>query len=203
MMKFTFEVDGREVTLSYDELKAFARAKLATLDAVEGCDTPTEGKVFAINPMAIDRNLFSKKRKDERQERTRQRILDAFTEVDANPEKYAKPFKIMIMKKTWKGSKNGRELVEMANTVGHLTDWVEQALEWAQKIANGKTWERICNEADTNDWYRLVKWKGGYLRLVGGSRRSNCICPASYVDDYSCGLGDNYHNSVPLVTLYQ
>lgn len=202
MLKFTFEVDGREMTLFEDELKAFARAKLVIQDAVEGCNTPTEGKAFAINPMAIDRSLFSKKRKDEWQERTRQRILDAFTEVDANPEKYAKPFKTMIMKKTWKGSKTFIELIEMANTVGRLTDWVEQALEWAQRIMNGEAWARICNKLDMNDWCRLVTWKDGNFWIVGGSRIYN-YCPASDVYVAKVGLSIYYtcDNTVPLVTI--
>lgn len=200
-MKFTFEVDGREVTLSYDELEAIVREKFTTKDAVEDCETPTEGKAFSINPMAIDRGLFSQNRKDKRQERTRQLILEAFTEVDANPEKYAKPFKTMIMKKTWDSSKTLKELMEMAGKVGDLADWVEQAMEWAQRIANGETWERICNKVDKIDWRRVVMWKDGYLRAVGGSPRLNYKYPASEVWNFVYDPNSNLYYMVPLVVL--
>lgn len=201
-MKFTFEVDGREVTLSEDELKAFARAKLSAQATVKKCKAPIVGQAFAVNPMAIDRSLFSEERKDERQERTRQFILEAFTEVDANPKRYAKPFWTMIMKKTWDGSKTRKELVEMADAVGHLANWVEQVLEWAQRISNGETWEGLCNEADRTAWYRLVRWEHD-LRLIGGCAYLYTTYSATNIGDGGGSFYDGCNHSVPLVSFRQ
>lgn len=200
-MEFTFEVDGRKVTLSYDELEAIVREKF-TQDAVESCSTPTEGKAFAINPMAIDRGLFSQKREDRDQEKTRQLILEAFAEVDANKEKYAKPFKTFMPKKTW-SFKSAKELEKLANSLGgHLANWVEQALEWAQRIANGEKWRDLCNRRDTTYYNRLVKWKGDLFRFSGGSRLSfGYVAYPTQVSDTVYLPNDNLVHTVPLVVL--
>lgn len=208
MMKITLQIGGREMTFSESELieileNHFANQK-ETHEQKEHktMQKPTEGKCFEVNPKTINQNLFSKKRKDSMQEQTRQIILEAFTKLSEEPEKYGRPFKTMIPKKTW-SSKTVKELKEIANNLGdHMADWVEQALEWAQRIANGDTWEAVCNEADTEDWYRLVIWKNGYTRLVGGARKYIYNYPASDVgyDDY--GSNDRLSNTVPLVVLY-
>lgn len=165
-------------------------------------EKPTVGKWFKVNPLAIDQNLFREKRRDSRQEETRQIILAAFEEMKKNP-KYEKPFMTFIPKKTWE-SKNVGELKELASKLGnHNADWVEQTLEWAQRIANGETWEAVCNKKDTANWYRLVAWENGYYRLVGGSR--NCC------DDYSASYvyAMRYYDfsdlsiAIPLVVSYQ
>ena len=84
----------------------------------------------------------------------------------------------------------------------HNADWVEQALEWAQRISNGESWEVICNNADTANWYRMIIWKNGYARLVGGSRNRSNVFPASDVHNYDY---DSYGiiYTVPLVVLYE
>jgi len=123
--------------------------------------------------------------------------------VKKNPEKYGKKFKTMMPKKIWT-SKTVEELEQLACKLGnHNADWVEQALEWAQRICNGESWETVCNYADTAKWYRVISWKNGDYRLVGGSRVFGINIPASNV------LHDVYYSSsrviltVPLVVLYE
>ena len=130
---------------------------------------PTEGEWFEVKPQDINQKLFRRKRKDEEQERVRKIIIEAFVEMKENPEEYGRSFKTMMPEKTW-DSKTVFELKKMACQLGdHNANWVEQALEWAQRIANGESWEAICDDVDTANWYRLVVWKYGYTRRVGGS----------------------------------
>ena len=109
----------------------------------------------------------------------------------------------MMLKKTWT-FKTVAELKQLACEFGnHNADWVEQALEWAQRICNGESWEAVCNNADTANWYRLVVWKNGYARLVGGSRSDGNDYPASDVDNVDCNSNRRICNTVPLVVLYE
>lgn len=129
---------------------------------------PTVGEWFEVKPQAIDQRLFETKREDYRQEAARKLILQAFAKMKNNPEKYGKNFETMMPKKTW-DFKTVAELKEMASKLGdHNADWIEQALEWAQRIANGESWKAICNDKDTVRWFRLVVWKNGSARLAGG-----------------------------------
>ena len=171
---------------------------------VEVTEKPAEGKWFEVNPLDINQQLFRKKREDLRQERTRKLILEAFSEVKKNPEKYGKSFKTMMPEKEWE-SKTFAELEKLAESLGDcIADWVHQSLEWAQRLANGESWEAICNEVDTANWYRLVVWKNGSLRLVGGSRDGFPSGSASDVnfDDYFYSY-NRFDNTVPLVVLYK
>lgn len=162
---------------------------------------PTEDQWFKVNPQTINQSLFQKKRKDEKQEKTRQLILEAFAEVKRSPEKYGVNFKTMMPEKIWK-SKTIEELEQLACKLGdHNADWVEQALEWAQRISNGESWEAICNNVDAANWYRLIVWKNGYGRLVGGSRNSKYNIPASdiFCCDYDFNRSVGF--TVPLIVL--
>lgn len=61
--------------------------------------------------------------------------------------------------------KNVVELKEEAkNQGGHMANWIEQALEWAQRIDNGESWETICNEPDKNKHYRMIIGEKGYCK---------------------------------------
>lgn len=201
----TLQVNGREMTEEVAKTaEVEAKAEPTKTEAIkyEVALTPTEGKCFEVNPMGIDRSLFQQKRSDERQEETRQYILEAFDEVDKYPEEYAKLFKTLIPEKTWDGYKMVKELKQYAKEIGdHMANWVELALVWAQQIANGETWEAICNNPDTVNWYRLVIWKNGHIRLVGGSRNINNISPATEL--YYFSDDDNFRigHTVPLVVL--
>ena len=151
---------------------------------IEVTKRPAEGKWFDIDPLAIDQKLFEKKRNDSEQETTRKLILEAFTLVKENPEKYGKPFQTMIPKKTWKFIKTRRERIEIFESIFSdysSADWVHQSLEWAQRIANGESWESICNEGDMTDYYRLVVWKQGWYERIGGSFKCFSLRPASYI----------------------
>lgn len=205
-LEITLPVHGRERTFSEEELiaileKHFSNEVIEQVSTAKVEQRPTEDKWFEVNPQAIDQSLFQKERKDERQEKTRRLILEAFAEVKNSPEKYGKKFKTMMPKKSWK-SKTVKELKQLACELGnHNADWVEQALEWAQRICNGESWEVICNNADTANWYRLVVWKNGYARLVGGSRANDNHNPASYVDNADFDSYYSFSSTVPLVVL--
>ena len=202
-MKVTLQVNGREMTFSEEELSSILEKyyKITKQDTIQIAQTPTEGKWFEVNPSAIDQNLFKEKRSDSKQEKTRLLILDAFEELKKHPERNH-AFRTFIPKKTWEGPKSIGELKKIASQLGnHMADWVEQALEWAQRIENGEAWKEICNKPDTANWYRLVVWKNGYARLVGGSRNVNFNYPSCAVHNY------NYYDdvvislTVPLVVL--
>ena len=164
--------------------------------------TPSEGKLFEVNPLEIDRSKFEKPMSNRKQEWTRQIIQEAFAEVDKHPEKYASAFYTLMPEKKWNGLKTVAELNAYANDLdGQMADWVEQALEWAQRLFNGESWETICNNADTAYWYRVILWKNGCYRLVGGSRNYNVLNPASDVFDYDYGSFNCIYDTVPLVVL--
>jgi len=203
MMKITLQIGGREMTFSESELVEILENHISNQKETheqkehKTMQKPIEGKSFEVNPKTINQNLFSEKRKDSKQEETRQIILEAFAKLSEEPQKYGRPFKTIIPEKKW-STKTVKELEEIANILGdHMADWVEQALEWAQRIANGDTWEAVCNYVETENWVRLVIWKNGYTKLVGGTDY-----PAS---DVSCGIynsNDSVSTAVPLVVLY-
>ena len=206
-MKVTLQVNGREMTFSEKELRAILEEHFSSetkqVTTAKVAQKPTEDEWFEVKPQAIDQKLFRKKRENKKQENTRKLILEAFVEMKANPEKYRKNFKTMMPKKTWL-SKTVAELKEMACKLGdHNADWVEQALEWAQRIANGESWETICNDKDTANWYRLVVWKNGYTRLIGGSVYDDDSSPASDVFSNNYIGNFNLGSTVPLVVLYE
>ena len=141
--------------------------------------TEAKGKDFVVILSSIDKSLFQEKRANAQQEWTRQIIEEAFDEVDQYPEEYVKAFKVMIPEKMWSFT-TIRELKKVAkNLGGHIANWVEQALVWAQRISNGETWEAVCNDPDTEKWYRLVEWKNASYRLVGGSVNDSVVHSAS------------------------
>ena len=207
-MKITLPIHGRERTFSEKELiaileKYFSNEATEQATTAKVAQVPTEDQWFEVNPQTINQSLFKKNRKDERQERTRKLILEAFAEVKSSPEKYGRKFKTMMPKKTWT-SKTVAELKQLACEFGnHNADWVEQALEWAQRICNGESWEAVCNNADTANWYRLVVWKNGYARLVGGSRHDDNCFPSSDDLSYDYSSFNSFDNTVPLVGLYE
>ena len=208
VMEVTLTVHGRERTFSEQEFiaileKHFSNEATEQVTVAKLVKVPTEGKWFEVNPQDIEQTLFQKKRSDERQENTRKLILEAFAKVKSSSEKYGKKFKTMMPKKTW-SAKNATELEQVACKLGgHSADWVEQALEWAQRIFNGESWEAVCNNADTANWYRLVKWKNGYVRLVGGSCKALGKLPASDVSREDYYSFTSFDNAVPLVVLYR
>lgn len=207
-MEVILQVKGRKMTFSEQELTDIVEKYLSNetnlqIPKVKVVQIPTEDAWFEVRPQEIDQKLFEKERENKRQEETRQIILEAFIEMKRNPKKYGRNFKTMMPKKEWP-YKTIRCLKEIACKLGdHNANWVEQALEWAQRIANGESWEVICNDRPTTNWYRLVEWKDGYYRLIGGGVDDNYRRPASYV--YTHGYHDNcyLYSTVPLVVLYE
>jgi len=154
-----------------------------------------------VEPSQIDQSLFYQSRDDMKQEWTRHIILEAF-EMTRNDPAYTRSFKAIIPEKNWL-IKSANELEELSSVLGdHMANWVELALIWAQRIANGEEWKTICNEPDVEEYYRLVIWKDGYPRLIGGSRIDNNYRPSSGVNIYHCYLEDTFHSTVPLVISY-
>ena len=197
-MQVTLELyNGRVIAFSGVANISVSNEKIENKEIVE--TRPVEGKWFEVKPLAIEQKLFKKKRNDARQESTRKLILEAFSEMRKNP-KYEKAFKTLIPEKP-STSRNVGELKVLASTLGdHNADWIEQALEWAQRISNGETWETVCNEKDTAKWQRLVVWKEGYCRFIGGSHENNNS--ATYVGDYDYCDFRNIFDAVPLVVSY-
>lgn len=205
-MKVTLLVNGRKMKFSKEELSTIVEKHFNTFEfkfeenVVKISEAPIEGKWFKVNPKAINQRLFWEKREDTVQEETRQLILEAFSKIDKEPERYAKSFETMIPPKTWE-EKNVIEFKELAEKLGgHMADWVEQALEWAQRINNGETWEAVCNNPDTANWYRMIVWKNTCGRMVGGANQiAHNRIAASLVDHHDCYSFDKFINTVPLV----
>lgn len=163
---------------------------------------PTEGKKFLVRPSEIDRNLFKDPRVDPNQERVRRLIEKAFNKVDKEPKKYGGDFSTFIPKKEWADGKNAAELKEEAkNQGGHMADWIEQALEWAQRIGNSESWETICNVPDTNKHYRMIIGESGYCKMIGGSTKFEDNYPPAN-EGADCNIvGSMFAATVPLIVL--
>lgn len=214
-MKIALQVNGQEMTFSEQELIAilenhFANGATKVVSTEKVVQVPTEDEPFEVDPQAIDQELFQKKweelseaEKGSLQGNTCQLILEALVELKNNPEKYGRKFKTVMPKKEW-DYKTVAELQEWACELGdHNAEWVEQALEWAQRICNGESWKAICNDPDTANWYRLVVGKDGYARLVGGSHNVDNTASASDVSDFYCRPDRRLNHTVPLVVLYE
>ena len=202
----TLPVEGREITFREEELIAI----LEEYFKMKVAQPPTEGNCFEVNPNSIKQELFQKERKYPAQERTRKIILKALREVKKHPERYAKPFKTLIPKlsdcEPYLQSvypPTVQDLINSAKKNGdHIANWVEQALEWAQRISNGEDWKAICNDSDAAEWYRLVIWKNGYTtKRVGGASHIDYKYPASRVSDDDFYSHDYMPYTVPLIVL--
>lgn len=205
-MQVILPVHGREISFSEQELISilenhFSSEEIKNEDSEIMAEAPVQGKWFEVKPLEIRQSLFQKQRVDVRQERTRILILEAFLEVKMNPRKYGRNFKTKMPKKTW-DKKSVKDLKKEARKYCNscIADWVEQALEWAQRIDNGESWESLCNKDDTAEYMRLVVWKNGSARIVGGGLEWK-IPPSDVFDSNyptHCVLDD----VVPLVVSY-
>ena len=171
----TLQVNGRIITFTEEDLTTILEEYYTTK-----LSKPVEGEWFLVIPNAINRELFEEERFDEQQEWVRMTILDAFAEVDSNP-KYARIFETMWPKKTWNVAMDGNELTRIAKLIGDdMTDWVEQALEWAQRISNGESWESLCNTAEEAECYRMITGQDNNKCLVGASYYSTLKFPTTH-----------------------
>lgn len=187
--------DGRKLLL--DSVERFTVSEESQV-----AETPTVGKRFLINPKEINKVLFEVPREDTMQEWARSIILQAFEEVENNPKyKGGKEFFTMIPEKTWTQGVKVWELVAVAKEVGgQVTDWVEMALEWAQRLSNGETWEKLSNRFDTVPCCRLIVWKTGYYRPCGWKQWGEDSPPANVGADDFC-MEDQIWATVPSVTI--
>lgn len=172
----------------------------------EIAQTPTVGKLFEVKPLEIDRRNFEKHVRFEfgsREDWALSLIREAFAKVDRQPERYSFPFYTLIPEMNWEYHKlkSREELKAYANDLGgEMADWIVQALEWAQRIDNGETWENVCTRFDPIIYSRLIGWReGDDVRLVGGYdffRDDLCSPRARYI----FGLGKHvFIETVPLV----
>lgn len=199
--------DGRKETL--ENVKRFyvtdEQSPKEDCPAFEVAQTPTEGKLFEVNPLKIDRNIFVKPQLDQKQRDVRDAIMEAFKKVDNDPRRYAVPFYTLIPKKNWEGKKSIREFKSYANNLGGwIADHHEQALEWAQRISNGESWEAVCNDTDTTKWYRIVEYPNDYFdvyRRVGGSYNAGDCRSASEIFYETYFWHNRFDCAVPLVVL--
>lgn len=207
-MKVTLKVNGKNMTFSERELVAILEEHFQRIAKMERnrekfVEKPTTGKPFEVNHLDIDQKLFEEERDDYQQEWVRRTILEAFSEVKKNPTRYGKNFKTLRPRRNTEDI-SFRELKSLASKLGdHNADWVEQALEWAQRIANGERWVSLCNMRDDADCPRLVVWKDGNQIVGTGKYFSGINTPA-------CGLSGPTHSDdfifygiVPLVVIYE
>lgn len=206
-MRIIFETNVRGKILEKEMLIEILQKNIESKTNLESKEIevtpkPIQGKCFEVNPSNISKELFNEKRKDQEQEKTRKIILEALAMVEEQPEKYSHKFKTFIPECHWTKAKPVKELKKFASELGgHMANWVEQSLEWAQRIANGETWEEVCNNPDTLKWYRIIEWKDGNKRLIG----SSCLEEKEYsaTDIYYEQLFPNHmiYAAVPLVVL--
>ena len=200
MGKITLHVNGQEMTFSKQRLSNLLEKHFSSKM------TPTEGEWFEVKPMAIDQKLFKKKRIDPFQEEIRQLILKAFDRMKCNPKKYGQDFRTM-MPESARHYKTETQLIEMATKLGdHCADWVEQALEWAQQIANGLSWETLCHNKDTSNLYRLIVWdydSAFPTRLVGGAAFNDDHGSPAYIHPREYDFKNKLEYAMPLVVLYE
>jgi len=164
---------------------------------------PREGEWFEVNPSSINRELFFEERTDWQQEQARTLIVKAFAKWDKK-RRPDRCFETLVPKMTWKNGKSVRENRRIARSLGDkMANWVEEALEWAQRITNGESWEKLCNESDTNSMYRLITWENGHSRIVGGSVEAKDPCSTTDVLDQNFKSDCQMGFTVPKVVKYE
>lgn len=167
----------------------------------EELHVPIKCKMLKVIPSEINRSIFEKKRISQREEENRRLIQKAFDMLDNNPEKYTSPFYTMVPENRWESCYvTPKDLKSYANELGgYMADWVEQALEWAQRISDGESWDIIWKLADNLECCRMIVGKHGFYRIVGGSYNG-----FKYAMSYVRGFyfpNSKIQNVVPLVVI--
>ena len=198
MGKIILHINGSQRSYSEEQLTAIVEKYSSTIK-------PKVGEWFEVKPQTIDQQLFCEARKDPRQESTRQLILEAFAEMKENPEQYGKTFQTLIPQIRWPSMRNAVQVREEASKLhGHNANWIEQSLEWAQRIHNGESWEAVCNKPDTAMYSRLITWKNGKSCIVGGELSSARNHSASYVfSHFYEDTEELFCEVVPLIVRYE
>ena len=158
---------------------------------------PAIGEWFEVNPLAIDRRLFNEERTDKEQERVRLEILDAFERLKRYPGE-GQPFKTLVPSKPY--SANTRKgLQRIACQLGeYVAEYNEKVLEWAQRLANGETWEDVCNKPDPRGIH--VIFSNGVSVVAGLSRKSGT--KMDVIPFFSNDLVTNPEGLFPMVVSY-
>lgn len=145
MENIKVKVFGIEQSYSLDELSAILEEYKEMKGTTYGLkERIMIGKWFRVTPATINQKLFKNKREDYYQEEFRQRILEVFDSFKRRPERL-RPFKTMVPFDEGAWYADGLE--KIANKYnGHVADFDEQELEWAQRICNGESWEEVCNK---------------------------------------------------------
>lgn len=192
--EITVTVKGREVTLSEKELVSILEQHFKILNVVKGVE---------VNPITIDESIFEIGEKEHyysHEEYIMQLIQKAFIEMKKDIRRYARPFEIVTPAEL-EPVYTEEKMVALAEQYGdHLADWVEQALQWAQKIANG---EDIFNKSDDSKWFRAISWQDGHVCLVGGSEEFNNHDCASAIHEFHVNSFYQLHNAVPAIVRYK
>ena len=195
MVKITLTVNGQEKTYTPSEL-------IAILEAHHGTgDYPKEGIPFVVNVDEIksSRHLFTTERGNIREENLRKLILQALDWVEANPKMYKDSFRTLMPEKTWT-SKSMEDLSTLAKSLGgHVANWVDWALQLAQRLVNGESWEVLCTNPDTAQWFIAIIWQDGSTRCVGGALKDNNHLPAAAINEYDVAFLIDF--TVPLVVV--
>ena len=159
-------------------------------------------KGVEVNPITIDESIFEMGEKGyySHEEYIMQLIQKAFIEMKKDLRRYARPFEIVTPAEL-EPVYTEEKMVALAEQYGdHLADWVEQALEFAQKIANG---EDIFNKSDDSKWFRAISWQDGHVCLVGGSEEFNNHDCASAIHEFHVNSFYQLHNAVPAIVRYK
>lgn len=202
-MQVTLKINGREEVFSNVEEIISIKEEYPSYP-LEGKKDPEPEveRSYLVDPKSINRKLFSKELSDSKQEEVRQLILEAFSMTRKEPERYNKAFKNVVPEKNWIGSKDVQDLINVAYGMnGCLATWVELALEWAQRISNGESWESICNISDENPYYRLVEWKDKTIRSIGGSHNTFDMSPTAKIGEEQHSVEEHVLFAVPLVSI--
>lgn len=158
---------------------------------------------YMVNPFEIGMREFSKIRfnhaeESEREENIRRLLCEAFCEVKRHPT-YQRRIEIVIPEKVY-SVQTGYEMEKMSQSMGgHIADWVELSLYWAQKIQE-KGWN-LCHEQDDNPFYRIVVWKNGKYRLIGGAKKTGDVSYKTHIGFFYYEKWDEFFNSVPLIAI--
>lgn len=179
-MKVTLKVFGREMIFSENELVAILENHLSNTTNQKSKNKKNVN-CCTVNLKSINRDLFVTPREDEDQEKVRKLIQEAFSEADSKPEKYSQAFETLVPDIDVLCYTKSKLIVLAYDLGDHMADWVEQALEWAQKISDGQSWESICNYPDTSKNRRMIIWKNGNYATVGNYHDNIGICSASQI----------------------
>lgn len=217
--KITLIVDGEERVFIEDELITIIRYDSDSKKKM------IENEWFDVNPDVVVKELkermeryYKESWENEfnlspymmQQKHFIECMVQSFREVEKDPEKYAKRFKVMFPTKNWPGFTEKEKCSEIACKIGHhQLDEIELGLLFGQLIVNGNHWRELAEyNTDTSDWYKLVISKEGNLILVGDSWAHR---HSIFKSGYRAGIGtlkrhgvDGFLDfAVPLIASYE